>query len=164
MQRSQRTILLVFLLVAMLLLCAGCAGKTADPGKTGESAELVEPKNEDVKIETPYCTLTIPFAFSELVAVDHQQKDTIDSYVFSAALEDKKVPVYTISFVPDGAEAQGELFGTIKGKNGNVKVIYSATDPDKTLDEDALESFYTAQETINDVFASLQASTGFSAA
>ena len=179
MQRTSVTRMLALLLAAMLLLSAGCAKNntsesnqtnnnenSADsaPSKSESTAELNKPENNDVDVETPYCTMTIPFAFSDLVSVDHQQKEANDSYVFSAVLDDRKVPVYTISFAPDGIETQGDRFGTLKGKDGTVQVTFQANDPDETLDEEALEAFYTAQETINDVFASIQATPGFTAA
>lgn len=157
---------LALLLTAMLLLCAGCAGKQTPSGSEpdGDGAGLPAPSNEDVQIETPYCTLTIPFAFSELVAVEHTENEAGDSYVFSAQLEERSVEVYTIRFLRGDAADQGELFGTISTKDGSISVTYTAKEPEDTLQGDDLEAYYTAQETINDVFQSIQGASGFTAA
>lgn len=165
MRRNFIVRVLAVLLMAALLLCAGCSKKTpptpsAAPG--GDSG-LSEPVNEDVQIETPYCTMTIPFAFTDLVAVEHTEGDNMDSYAFSVQLEDRSVPVYTIHFVKGSAD-QGELFGTLKTDDGDVQITFEANDPDESLQGEDLEAFYTAQETINDVFQSLQAVSGFTGA
>ena len=165
MQRNLMIRVLALLLTAVLLLCAGCAGKQTPSGSApdGDGTGLPAPVNEDVQIETPYCTLTIPFAFSELVAVEHTENEAGDSYVFSAQLEERSVEVYTIQFLKGDAD-QGELFGTISTKDGSVSVTYTAAEPDDTLQGEDLEAFYTAQETINDVFQSIQGASGFTAA
>ena len=167
MQRNLILRIVALMLMATLLLCAGCTKKTTPAPSAAPSPEastLPPPVNEDMKVETPYCDLTIPFAFSELVAAERAQSEEADSYVFYAVLENRSVPVYTIHFIPGDGEMPGELFGTLKTDDGNVRVLYEAFDPDASLEGDDLESFYTAQETINDVFSSLQAAPGFTAA
>ena len=163
MQRNLILRIVALMLMATLLLCAGCTPKS-EPAPSPDASTLPPPVNEDMQVETPYCDLTIPFAFSELVAVERAQGEDADSYVFYAVLENRSVPVYTIHFIPGDGTMPGELFGTLKTDDGTVRVLYEAFDPDESLQGDDLESFYTAQETINDVFTSLQAASGFTAA
>ena len=158
--------------MAAFLLCAGCGAKSepstseTKPPQTQPSEEgtLSAPENEDVKIETPYCTLSIPYTFSELVDVEREKSENADSYVFKASLEDRSVPVYTIRFVSGNSSEAGDLFGTLNTDEGSVRVLFEAFNPDQSLEGDDLEAFYAAQETINDVFTSLQATSGFTAA
>ena len=158
--------------MAAFLLCAGCGAKPeptlpeANPPQTQtlEDDPLPAPENEDMKIETPYCTLSIPYTFSELVVVERGKSENTDSYVFKAVLEDNSVPVYTIHFVSGDSSETGDLFGTLKTDEGAVRVLFEAFNPDEALKGDDLEAFYAAQETINDVFASLQAASNFKAA
>ena len=164
MQRNLMIRILALMLMATLLRCAGCTNKQPEETTPPEESTLPAPTNEDMQIETPYCTMTIPFAFSELVAVQRAESTVADSYVFSAVLEDRSVPVYTIHFIPGDGEMPGELFGSLTTDDGAVRVVYEAFDPDESLQGEDLEAFYTAQETINDVFQSLQAASGFSAA
>ena len=135
MQRNYMIRILAVLLMSALVLCAGCA-KTTPPKNSAApeaSAGLSDPVNEDMQIETPYCTLTIPFAFSDLVSVEHSASDAADSYVFSANLADRSVQVYAINFVKGEDAMPGELFGTIQTKDGGVQVTYAANEPDETL-------------------------------
>lgn len=172
LQRKLLTRILALALVATFLLCAGCGAKpTPTPPETNppqtqpsEEGTLPAPENEDVKIETPYCTLSIPYTFSELVVVERGESENTDSYVFKAVLEDNSVPVYTIHFVSGDSSATGDLFGTLKTDEGTVRILFEAFNPDEALEGDDLEAFYAAQETINDVFASLQATSNFKAA
>lgn len=167
MNRNLTLRITALVLIATLLLCAGCTKKTEPAPSAAPSPEastLPPPVNEDMKIETPYATMTIPYAFSELVSVQRAETETADSYVFYAVLEDRSVPVYTIHFIPGDGEMPGDLFGTLKTDDGDVRVLYEAFSADESLTGDDLEAFYTAQETINDVFTSLQAASGFTAA
>ena len=166
MQRKYIIRILALVCIAILLLCAGCTQKPAPTPSEEPSSEeitLPVPNNPDMEIETPYCSLTIPFAFSELVSYTRTESDGIDSYTFSAALEDQTVPVYVIHFAKGEDAAPGELFGMLQTDDGTVRVLYEAYNPEDTIQGDDLESFYTAQETINDVFASVQAASGFTA-
>ena len=192
MQSLKRFILALLLLSAMII-CVGCntnhnsetptfktestgASTTptstapeiteTDPPDTEETTESTFPlpENEDMMIETPYCTLSIPYAFSELVSVEENNEDSVVSYTFRAELETEPVPVYTVYFVPSGIEKEGIAFGVLKTDDEEISILFEAYEPDKSLSEEDLESFYSAQETINDVFQSLREAPGFSPA
>ena len=167
MQRNMVIRILVFMLIAVFMLNTGCGSKKepVTPEETEAPAEstLPSPKNEDIIIETPYCTLSIPYTFSELVAVERDETEAADSYIFSAVLGEQNVPVYTIRFTESSDGVSGNLFGTLKAEGGSVRVFYEAFSPDDSIQEEDLEAFYSAQETINDIFASIKAAPGFTA-
>ena len=164
MQRNLMIRILALTLMATMLLCAGCSHKSGpDAPAASDPEETTRPasENEDVQIETSYADLEIPYAFSDLVSVERVEGENFDSYVFSANLEDRSVEVYAINFVRGEDAMPGEYFGTLKTADGDVQVTFTAADPDESLQGEDLEAFYSAQETINDVFASIQATEGF---
>lgn len=192
MQRLIKRSILALALLAAMVLCSGCTenktGTSAFPVESTTPASLQTtnaqeitdsvsteteapaestlplPVNEDMTIETPYCAMSIPYAFSELVSVEENKTATAASYTFRAELENEPVPVYTIHFVPTASETEGNAFGTLKTDDGQIRVLFEAYEPDESLSEDDLESFYSAQETINDVFQSLRELPGFTPA
>lgn len=123
---------------------------------------LLERKEHDdvVELVTSYCTLSFPYAFSDLVVEEVVDEDGRIAIDFYAALGGSKYPIYTISFSGEGEiplgsiEVDGETFEM------TAKFFEDAAD----LQGDDVISFHAAQETFNDVWHSLEANGNFSSA
>ena len=113
-----------------------------------------------IELVTTYCTLRFPYAFSDLVVQEVTDQNGRIAIDFYAALGGERYPVYTVSFSGGGDIPLGML------KVDAVTFEVSAKFHEDTADlqGDDMISFCAAQETFNDIWASLEANENFTSA
>jgi len=117
-------------------------------------------KGDIVEIDTTYCTLSFPFAYSDLVEeelVDNSERTAIDFY---AVLGNERYPIYTVSFCAEG----DIVLGTLQLDGWDCEVRASIAAEATGLEGDDMISFHAAQETFNDIWNSLVANENFTPA
>lgn len=165
-------IVLVSMLCCLVFALSGCTSAPSAGGNSssevsqdaGSAAAGDETVSDVVEIKTNYGTLSYPIGFEEIVTFEESDNDGVQSYEFSAVLNDEQIKVYTISFSQDVREDLGELLGTIDGDDGETVNVYFAPVEDIVNDkmsEDDQNTVYAAQETVNDVIASLHENKSF---
>lgn len=121
--------------------------------------EDVKEQDDFVVVDTSYCVIKYPYAFSDLIHVASQTFDNYSQLDFSAVVGSEERVLYTLLFNKDEGIPVGTL--TVNGAEYRVAaVIYELDD----VSEDHRVTFYAAQETFNDVMVSLAENPGFTAA
>lgn len=167
---------LFLVLVLSLAMFSGCGSTKSDDEtisdtkkaavntETDETEEEQSTGNEDVQIGTPYGNLSYPYGFEEIVKSVEVEKDDVQSYEFYAVVNEQEIKVYTISFSVSAQENSGDLLGTVQDNKGETVNVYCCPEENIIADgtsEDDQNTIYTAQETVNDVIASLKNFSGF---
>ncbi len=129
----------------------------AQPERPALSLNAHTEKGDVVEIDTTYCTLSFPFAYSDLIEEELVDKDGRTAIDFYAVLENERYPIYTVSFSGEGDIA----LGTLHLDGWDCEVRASIADEATELDGDNMISFRAAQETFNDVWNSLVANENF---
>lgn len=147
-------------LFAVIMVFSGCSTK-----ETKNSGNVVQ-EAEDIKIETPYGDLSFPYGFEEIVTWENETEGTADRFVFYAVLDSSKIKVYTISFSTEATSDEGDLLGEIQESSGSLVYVYFLPEDGIVNDEmsnDQKNTVYAAQETVNDVIASMSSIPGYTA-
>lgn len=114
--------------------------------------QSMEETEEWVVVTTEYGTIRYPFNYADMIAIKPVKEASYAALEFYAQLQDGAFPIYTIWF---GRE-QGTPLGMIANQeNVYVDAFLEIIEPSKKLKDSDLTSFYAAQETVNDVLASL---------
>lgn len=123
--------------------------------------EILELREEDawVKVETTWCTLGYPYAFSDLITVRCESGADTARLEFSAGLEQGECPLFYVSFGEDTGILLGSLTLPETGETVSVWAgIYS-------LEEDLTDADRAAclmcQECVNDMIAFLNENSNF---
>ena len=124
--------------------------------------QLVERRENGDMIElvTTYCTLRFPYAFSDLVVQEITDQDGRIAIDFYAALGGERYPVYTVLFSGGG----NIPLGTLQVDDVTFEVSANFHEDTANLQGDDMVSFCAAQETFNDIWASLEANENFTSA
>lgn len=144
----------LFALILLVSCLTGCSSDKAQNG-TDENQAVI---NENIKIETPYGNLCYPYSFEEIVKYESKNDGDVSSYIFYAALDGQDIKIYTIAFSGKNLNDAGAVLGTVKDASGNTVYVYFA--PEDEIVNDGMtdgqkNTVYAAQETVNDVIASL---------
>lgn len=164
----------IFRVTALLILAAvlltGCgsdapaqtttaAEETTQPAETQtvpvDVLEVVELREEGalVAAETTYCTVSYPYAFSDLIALSCLKENGADYLVFSAAASQGEYPLFYLCFGQDAGILLGQLVLPVTGET--VPVYAGLYTLDETVAESDRDTCLAVQECINDVIASL---------
>jgi len=141
----------------------GTQASTEPQSKTALPAlSLKEYREQDelVELVTTYGTISYPYAFSDLIEeefIDEPERKAIE---FFAALGGTRYPVYTVSFTGGGSIP----LGTLRLGEADCEVTADINEASASLEGDDLVSFRAAQETFNDVWASMTANENFTPA
>lgn len=134
----------------------------ADTSKPDEGASTLDESTFSVKedgqqmvITSEMGTLFYPTTYAELLEVLPEENNNHYSLHFYCKFAGNRMAVYTIRF---GVE-EGTLLGFINEKAVSIEFHEAPVD----MVGDVLESFYSAQETANDVILSLQTRDDFRA-
>ena len=110
-----------------------------------------------VIVNTNYCQIKYPYAFSDLVQVEAINQGERSVLLFTAYLNGSKVKLYELSFGDQG----GMKVGTLSFGQNAVDVHATIYEPIPGQDEGSRIAFIAAQETFNDVASSLLDNANF---
>ena len=126
------------------------------------TVDSVAEQGDQMVVSSSYVTVQYPFAFSDLIKVTAVDTDERVQLEFKAVLEGKEYPMFALGF----GGSEGTLLGTVDvdktAMDVPVCLIFYSEDPD--MDPGSRSSFYAAQESVNDVVASLTENEGFTPA
>lgn len=182
--RKMNTRRVLALVLAMLLLLAGCGEKDApaettqaiestapaavettaatEAPKTQLAVDSIEEQGDLMIVNTPFCTVKYPFAFADLIQVEANNNGDTAELVFSAKLDLSDYRLFTLSFGGSGDILLGTMM--LPDRDEAVEVYATLYQIDETLSEDFVNTFNAAQECFNDVVISLMENEGFTPA
>lgn len=170
--RSQRNLLVlscVLLAVALAVLGVSLGimmGQESEPeGQEGQQIEKlviesVEEQGDQMVVSTSYCQVKYPYAFSDLIQVEAVNHEGGARLVFFATIEGQRADLYALCF----GEAGNVPMGTLKIGENTLAVSTKLFQAEQGLDKDLQYVFVAAQETFNDVAASLRENEKFTPA
>ena len=136
--------------------------EVTEPARKELTVESEEQQDTVMAVQTSYGTVKYPFAFSDLIEVTAVNGDSQAALEWYALIGEEKYPIFTITF--NGSE--GDLIGTMEIEVDRtaepVHMVFFAADG--KLEGSDLNTFYVAQEVVNDVIASLAENEAFAAA
>lgn len=156
MKKSKR-IMYCVLVICVILIFTSCKGKEENKFNSEETItkSIITQFGDKMVISTKYGDISYPYAFSDVIKVN--ELDEGKSFVFIVATNDFSSEIYKICFEADEGTYLGK---TLEEKTVSIKVY----DVPEEIREDSLTTFYAAQETLNDVIASIYEWEGFVAA
>lgn len=124
--------------------------------------ESIEEAGDCVIVHTSYAELAFPFAFSDMIHVAADNQGDYAVLRFFVCLNDGQYPIFNLVF---NAESVFHL-GTIYLDDDMPAAVVSAEfcDPDDSIDQVNMSSFYAAQEVFNDIVTSLEQNITFTPA
>lgn len=117
----------------------------------------VEEQGDKVCVTTSYGDFSYPYAFSDLIVIEPVTEENCVGLAFSAYIEGKCEPVYTLWI--NGS--RGVSAGTLHLEDKSFSVTIEMMDAREDLNADYLTTFYAVQETLNDVIQSMAAGGSF---
>lgn len=139
------------------------------PEETAEDTEPTEPTEPEVRtfsvewmeeddriyVTSQYGTLAYSAAFSDVVQVRGVYDEDVAVLKFEGLIGDAAVELFDIRY----GETEGELLRQVQTESGETVDAYlTIHDQPQGLSEDDLNTFYAAQEILNEVMASLMES------
>lgn len=161
------TVLLVLFCV-VLVLPDNDVQPSQPPGTTGyipddQTAPVKELVIQDLTeqgnvmvVTTNYCTVSYSIAFSDIIGVKTETSKDCAKLNFCATIDGNEAALYTLLF---GGE-EGMPIGSVRVDDRVYTVTVLFHDGDG-IQEEGMITFYAAQETFNDVIASLKKSDTF---
>lgn len=122
----------------------------------------VEEQGDAVLVNTSYCTLRYPYAFSDLIGVEAVTEKDRAALKFTANISGAIVELYTLRFDHADGIPVGTL--TVDGEDSSFTVTVVFAEAAQSLSQESLTTFYAVQETFNDVVVSLAENAGFTPA
>lgn len=124
--------------------------------------QSIEEAGECVIVHTSYAELAFPFAFGDMIRIAADNQDDYAVLRFFVCLGDGQYPIFNLVF---NAESVFRL-GTIYLDDAMPSAMVSAEfcDPDASIDQANMSSFYAAQEVFNDIVTSLEQNKTFTPA
>lgn len=119
----------------------------------------VEDGDPNVNLKTNYCELHYPSMYYDLLKTDVYFGDGTGCIIFSANLGSYYATVYNIIFNGEDGRTVGTL--QLEGIDEPIRVSVAFYEPSNTVLGEALESFYAAQETFNDIISALRENENF---
>ena len=134
------------------------AGVPTDPAGQGLILESVAQEEDRMVVTTSYGRLYFPFAFSDVIRVCTAEQTEPETLLFSAYLEETEYPLFSIVF----GSAEGIPVGTLTPEDGTaLSVTAHIFSADEGMEPGMQQTFYAAQESVNDVIGSLADIEGF---
>lgn len=119
-----------------------------------EAASQNEQDGTNVVVQTAYCDLKYPFAMSDVVQVERDQRADVEILDFMFVCDEIRTPLFTLSF----GNTENDLIGTITMPTGDsVDVHLTTYDMPESLQDkqDAAGAYFAALEILNDILDSL---------
>ncbi len=111
----------------------------------------ISEQNHLVIAATEYGKIQYPYAMSDVIRIVSARYSDYASFEFRGTLDDKEVLFYTLWI----GKVQGMSAGFAVDRGGNLHGVYfEIAQVPKGLRESDLNTFFAAQETINDVLNS----------
>lgn len=126
--------------------------------------EILETREEGalVAVQTSYCTVSYPYAFSDLMKLSCREENGAEYLVFSAAVSGSEYPLFYLCFGEDTGMRMGQLVLPV---TGNTVPLYAGLYPlGDSVPESDRAACLAVQECINDVIASLGENGNFTPA
>ena len=150
---------LVVLLILILLLSVTACSERIEPVQeadyqSADDLEFAQPEEEllpPVEIKMPAYELTYAGELKDVILT--KETDDGAGLAFSVKLSSGEVPIFTLRYNTD----EGELVTVLENAEGErIPVAFEmAVMPEDLREEDA-NTFYAAQEAVNDIVASLK--------
>lgn len=123
--------------------------------------EILEIREADgrMEVETSWCTVSYPYAFSDLMTVGCETLEGTERLVFGARLEQGECPLFYLSFGEESGILLGQL--TLPETGDTVSVWAGLYQLDEGLADADRTTCLAVQECINDVIASLSENGNF---
>ena len=89
---------------------------------------------------------------------EKEEAGDVEKYIFYAVVNEEKIKVYTITFSEESLNDSGEILGTIQRSSDAPVNVYFLPENEIVNDDmtdDDKNTVYAAQETANDIIASL---------
>ena len=164
-------LVVLIVVVAVLTIKAGNDNdttQTTGTTQTTTSAESfpelivlsVEEQGEWVQVSTSYCVFSYPVAYADLIHFEARMLDNQAVIEFTTEIDGERYPLYTLIF--NGNE--GHYLGMLQIESSSYRVSYLSYEIDEAITERWEDTFYAAQETFNDVDASLKQNDGYTPA
>ena len=118
----------------------------------------VTEENDTVLVETTYGTVRYPYAFSDILSVESENRGDHAVLEFNAAIDGETHKLYTLYFNSE----EGMPVGILRIDNKTYVVSAEFHDANGISDLN-MATFYAAQETFNDVVNSLSENENFKA-
>ena len=147
----KKIIKLIVLSIFCVMLVA-CVSNKNDTSATiqdqqEETKVEIQLDEENMLIETMYGNIKYPYAFSDLIRVNRVENKGSVKITFSVTTDDFSAEIYEVSF----GEGTGMKLGAINGTHVFVNIV----ELQQNITENEKNIFYAAQETVNDVIASI---------
>ena len=136
--------------------------QVTQPGDLGKSALIiknVEEQGDMIVVNTSYCQVKYPYAFSDMIQVEAINSDEKTALLFTVLLNGQKANIYELTFGGEGVIPVGEI--TLTPGQAPVSVYATFYEHDVGLSEELRIAFFAAQETFNDVATSLGENMNF---
>ena len=158
--KKKSKVLLVLLMLLVVIAAAGAAWYFAGhsvPEKVKNSG--TEVVMEDDVIATPFGELAYPGMWTDRVAHETVQDGEDVRIVFRSTIEGAGAELFTLCYgtVPEDGYVMGSYGETA------VSVVMHTIDPDRYAD-DALDTLYSLQESVNDLLVRLREDPAFTPA
>lgn len=115
------------------------------------SAVLTE-ESKIIKVTTQYGTVEYPAAFSDVIQTRTEFRGGVAVLKFEGRIGDAMVELFDICY----GEMEDEPLRQIRLEDGTLVYVYLVTyDPPQDMEEDELNTYYAAQEILNDVISSI---------
>lgn len=126
------------------------------------SVEAIEEQGDMMAVKTTFCQVKFPFAFADLIQVKAVNEEAVASLEFAALIAGDAYPLYALHF----GGSEGIHLGAMEiDGEAEPRAVYAEFYPaDEAALGDNLGTFHAAQETFNDVVASLAENQKFAQA
>jgi hypothetical protein len=133
--------------------------QVTQPSEKILTVKSVEEQGNMIVVYTNYCQIKYPYAFADLINVEAINSNEKTSLLFTVLLDGKKMNIYELTFGGEGSISVGEI--TLIPGQAPVNVYATFYESGTDLNEDMRIAFFAAQETFNDVAASLGENMNF---
>ena len=142
---------LMVVIVTMLMVACSSPSNNEYPNdnstKNVETLEIYQSGEYNI-LKTIYGDIKIPYAFSDVIESRKITTDADTEFIFSVNVDGYSMDAYKITF----GTAKDNLIGVV---NEDIAVSVEIFSLDKNSIKDSEQTFYAAQETINDAIGSI---------
>lgn len=136
--------------------------ETAAPQETVAQPQIqeTEPQEAEVEIVTPYCSLYIPYEWSESISTETVPQDFGLNLVFIGTVNGKQADLFTVCF---GGE-EGFPVGTVTTADGfmlDITIDLAEFSADAGWTDAEIDELSAMQESMNHIISRLRQTPGF---